>query len=88
MIKQISAVLLLIGFLISGAYAQADWGIGTYDTYDPGYFDDTSSDLYDVSDDWYYDNYTMSAQEEEEFVDDDSYVYDWEADTELFDEGL
>jgi hypothetical protein len=87
MFRKLFSLTALLALFMTSAYAQ-DWGLDTYDSYDPGFYDTTTSDLYDADDDWFYDSYIYGSQEE---VEDDGLFdasYDWEADDELFDTDL
>jgi hypothetical protein len=87
MFKRLMGLTALLALFVTPAAYSQDWGLDTYDSYDPGFYDTATSDLYDVEDDWFYDSYTIGAQEEEEEdVLDNS--YDWEADNELFDDEI
>lgn len=84
MFRKLMTMFALMAFLAAPSYA-ADWGFNDYYEYDGGYFDSTSSDLYDINDDWYYDAYTMGdAQQREEDAGLWDNSYGWEADDDLF----
>lgn len=85
MLSKLIATFAVMSVLAVPSLA-ADWGYDAYSSYEPGYFNTLESDLYNDNDDWFYDNYTVSGdaqqQEEDSGVFDNS--YGWEADENLF----
>lgn len=87
MFNKFFAMFAFIALATSPAYA-VDWGFDEYDTYDGGYYDNTTSELYDYDDDWFYDSYTVGAEAEEEDEGAWDNSYGWESDDDLFSDDI